>query len=384
MRIRNSHLLLPSSIFVPPTPRQVNSDGFWLGKSNDRKCGVFDCFSSTAWHLTRSTPLHENRKHLVVGHNRPPTNQSINQPFRCSLMLHQRKMESSLRADRPITFLTSTAIPAVPAVAPSVPVTPPTVVQEVDCHNLEEEMHKISRLLVKYPFIAVDTEFPGTLDFPVGTFETCADYEYTLFKSNVDRMNIIQLGLSFFDENGNQVRVCFRRCFLVGLIDWLIDCAYFPALADPHVAVWIPLQPGRRDVRRGFHQDAGGVGNRFHAAPDHRHRAESPGRTARHLRNPLQWHGHLSHVPFGVRFWLLIQDIGGERGAAGQWGGIFGGDSDVLPPRVRYKDDAEGLPEIEGRTTGIRIISLICKCSRNLTVKEIMLLTLLYEKLKFL
>jgi CCR4-NOT transcription complex subunit 7/8 len=37
-----------------------------------------------------------------------------------------------------------------------------------------------------------------------GVFSTNSDYEYALFKVNVDLMKIIQLGLSFFDEKGQQ------------------------------------------------------------------------------------------------------------------------------------------------------------------------------------
>ncbi|OWA51684.1 CCR4-NOT transcription complex subunit 7 [Hypsibius exemplaris] len=118
-------------------------------------------------------------------------------------------MDSSHFMNRTVSFFTSSSstpsgmpLPVhfiLPTVASS-----SMVVQNVNCYNLEEEMQKISKLASKYPYIAIDTEFPGTLDIPMGTFETCADYEYALFKSNVDRMNIIQLGLSFFDEDGCQ------------------------------------------------------------------------------------------------------------------------------------------------------------------------------------
>lgn len=65
-------------------------------------------------------------------------------------------------------------------------------------------MRKINKLVRKFPFIAIDTEFPGVVARPCGVFNTNSEFEYALFKVNVDLMKIIQLGLSFFDENGKQ------------------------------------------------------------------------------------------------------------------------------------------------------------------------------------
>ncbi|GAV06030.1 hypothetical protein RvY_16070 [Ramazzottius varieornatus] len=77
-------------------------------------------------------------------------------------------------------------------------------VKEVFTNNLEEEMRKLNRLVKKYPYIAIDTEFPGIVARPCGTFSTNSDYEYAMFKVNVDLMRIIQLGLSFFNDKGQQ------------------------------------------------------------------------------------------------------------------------------------------------------------------------------------
>ena len=77
-------------------------------------------------------------------------------------------------------------------------------IKDVWGYNLEEEMRRLNRLVKKYPFVAIDTEFPGVVARPCGVFNTNSDYEYALFKVNVDLMKIIQLGLSFFDENGLQ------------------------------------------------------------------------------------------------------------------------------------------------------------------------------------
>lgn len=76
-------------------------------------------------------------------------------------------------------------------------------IKDVWAHNLEEEFASLRNLLPKYCYVAMDTEFPGVVARPVGDFKTASDYLYQLLRCNVDLLRIIQLGLSFFDENGN-------------------------------------------------------------------------------------------------------------------------------------------------------------------------------------
>lgn len=47
-----------------------------------------------------------------------------------------------------------------------------------------------------------DTEFPGVVAKPIGEFVSNADFQYQLLRCNVDLLKIIQLGFSFFDEQG--------------------------------------------------------------------------------------------------------------------------------------------------------------------------------------
>lgn len=75
-------------------------------------------------------------------------------------------------------------------------------IKDVWAHNLEEEFSAIRKLLPKYSYVAMDTEFPGVVARPIGDFKTTADYLYQLLRCNVDLLRIIQLGLSFFDEDG--------------------------------------------------------------------------------------------------------------------------------------------------------------------------------------
>jgi len=74
---------------------------------------------------------------------------------------------------------------------------------DVWAHNLEEEMKKIMEIVDDYPYIAMDTEFPGVVARPIGSFKDSHDYHYQTLKCNVDLLKIIQLGLCFCDEDGN-------------------------------------------------------------------------------------------------------------------------------------------------------------------------------------
>jgi CCR4-NOT transcription complex subunit 7/8 len=78
-----------------------------------------------------------------------------------------------------------------------------SMIREVWADNLEEEMQNIRELIEDYPYIAMDTEFPGVVARPVGTFKSPTDYHYQTLRCNVDLLKIIQLGLTFSDEEGN-------------------------------------------------------------------------------------------------------------------------------------------------------------------------------------
>lgn len=47
-----------------------------------------------------------------------------------------------------------------------------------------------------------DTEFPGVVARPIGSFKGSSDYHYQTLRCNVDLLRIIQLGLTLADENG--------------------------------------------------------------------------------------------------------------------------------------------------------------------------------------
>lgn len=76
-------------------------------------------------------------------------------------------------------------------------------IKDVWADNIEEEFATIRQLITKYYYVAMDTQFPGFVAKPIGDFKSLADYEYQMLRCNVDLLKIIQLGLSFFDKNGN-------------------------------------------------------------------------------------------------------------------------------------------------------------------------------------
>jgi CCR4-NOT transcription complex subunit 7/8 len=76
-------------------------------------------------------------------------------------------------------------------------------VREVWEDNLLEEIVIIRNIVEEYPFIAMDTEFPGVVARPVGQFKSTRDYQYRALKLNVDMLKLIQLGLTFTDAQGN-------------------------------------------------------------------------------------------------------------------------------------------------------------------------------------
>lgn len=80
---------------------------------------------------------------------------------------------------------------------------PTTLIRDVWEHNLETEFSVIRQLLPAYHYISMDTEFPGVVARPIGQFVTTSDYHYQLLRCNVDMLNIIQLGITLMDSEGN-------------------------------------------------------------------------------------------------------------------------------------------------------------------------------------
>ncbi|OEL26788.1 putative CCR4-associated factor 1-like protein 11 [Dichanthelium oligosanthes] len=86
------------------------------------------------------------------------------------------------------------------------PYVQPVQLQSVTAVNFEAEMDLIAALLPQYPYVVVDTEYPGTVHCPPdGTRDAdlTPDERYALVKANVDELPIVQLGLTLCDAHGS-------------------------------------------------------------------------------------------------------------------------------------------------------------------------------------
>lgn len=68
--------------------------------------------------------------------------------------------------------------------------------------NMYEEFRNIRQVVRHYPYIAMDTEFPGVVAKPIGTFKSNTEFTYQMIRCNVDMLKLIQLGLSFMNDKG--------------------------------------------------------------------------------------------------------------------------------------------------------------------------------------
>ncbi|KAK1287799.1 hypothetical protein QJS10_CPB19g00444 [Acorus calamus] len=111
----------------------------------------------------------------------------------------------------------------------AVPIEPkqrPSKVRSVYKHNLEEEMIRISHLIDDFPFVSMDTEFPGVVH---ARTSRAADECYRILKKNVDDLKLIQLGLTLSDASGRVAGV------------WEFNFADFDAASDLQSAPSIDL-----------------------------------------------------------------------------------------------------------------------------------------------
>jgi CCR4-NOT transcription complex subunit 7/8 len=82
------------------------------------------------------------------------------------------------------------------------------VIRDVWADNLDAELDNIAKIIEDFPYISMDTEFPGVVARPVGTFRNVTDYNYQTLRCNVDLLKIIQLGLTFSNKQGQYPPEC--------------------------------------------------------------------------------------------------------------------------------------------------------------------------------
>ncbi|KAL3699127.1 hypothetical protein R1sor_017149 [Riccia sorocarpa] len=76
-------------------------------------------------------------------------------------------------------------------------------IREVWGCNLEFEFRLIRSIVDEFPFVAMDTEYPGIVIKHTEKTDKSSEARYQVMRANVNMLHLIQLGLTFSDENGN-------------------------------------------------------------------------------------------------------------------------------------------------------------------------------------
>ncbi|KAH7852449.1 hypothetical protein Vadar_024921 [Vaccinium darrowii] len=101
------------------------------------------------------------------------------------------------------------------------------MIREVWAENLEDELSLIEQVLADYPYVAMDTEFPGTIFHPViekhQLSRLSPDKNYYVMKANVDALKLIQLGLTLSDSDGNLPGTHYSYVWQFNFRDFDID-----------------------------------------------------------------------------------------------------------------------------------------------------------------
>ncbi|OQO04788.1 hypothetical protein B0A48_09712 [Cryoendolithus antarcticus] len=77
-------------------------------------------------------------------------------------------------------------------------------IRQVWRQNLDQEMALLRALVLRYPYVSMDAEFPGIVARPIGNLAgSKAEYHYQTLRCNVDLLKPIQLGITVWTTEGD-------------------------------------------------------------------------------------------------------------------------------------------------------------------------------------